>query len=548
MWQRFVGSKRILSKYSIVILVLGIGILCFINFTRLINHPFFYNLDEPDKVQQVIENKPNFKHPLLLINGTRILVTVTGAESHWEILLLGRTISALAATGAVMLLMILLYYYCGLPGALTFAFIGPLSYNLLVKSHVMKEEALFLFGVMLVFVSFYRFWKNTSLPNLVGLAVSVGVASACKYPALLFVPLTLMFLHLMRDRLPRGWVFRDFPIGMFLKYSALLLLTFSVLNYQMVLSIPSALKGLLFELNHVSTGHGGMMQTQPYLLYFRWAQEYVPPMALFFSLFYVTSFLWRFRQRTMPEYFELTFLLLFLAVLFNAKMASLRYYLVPELLILYFAVKGVFTLKDIVVQIQSSFTVQPMPALQQTLVTIILASGMLLAVVPDLNKNYAKEFNRLRIERALHNGIFNWIQDNLPPTTTILQENKVQLPDPEYKKTSAYITKSLPHRIITVKSAADAGTMDELVAQGITYVAICNYQRYFESSKKPILTNKKNRLRYAARKQFYKDLFNRGKLVWSGHTKNGIREWSGDKRERHWILLYELPQPVLAAR
>ena len=43
-------------------------------YTRHNNFPFYYHTDEPGKVEQVISGEHNYRHPLLMINATDLVV------------------------------------------------------------------------------------------------------------------------------------------------------------------------------------------------------------------------------------------------------------------------------------------------------------------------------------------------------------------------------------------------------------------------------------------------------------------------------------------
>ena len=122
---------------------------CLLLYRQSAGMPFYYHSDEPSKVEQVTgERTLNFKHPLLLMNGTRALAHLTGRDGERQAAVhAGRTMSAVFAAACVATLAALAWLELGLWGALCVALVVAGSHGLFTYAHFMKEDTAVAFGL-----------------------------------------------------------------------------------------------------------------------------------------------------------------------------------------------------------------------------------------------------------------------------------------------------------------------------------------------------------------------------------------------------------------
>src|SRR5205807_4512250 len=74
-------------------------------YTRHNNFPFYYHTAEPGKVEQVNSREHNYRHPLLMISATDLVVRALRIDpaqaGPQKVVLVGRWTSALAAVIAI---------------------------------------------------------------------------------------------------------------------------------------------------------------------------------------------------------------------------------------------------------------------------------------------------------------------------------------------------------------------------------------------------------------------------------------------------------------
>jgi hypothetical protein len=108
--------------------------------------------------------------------------------------------------------------------------------------------------------------------------------------------------------------------------------------------------------------------------------------------------------------------------------------------------------------------------------------------------------------------LYRFVRDRLPAESIVLQDRYAGLPDPS----EGYVTPDqpyLPQLVLTRHHAVDEGTLAELRARGVEYVAVCEriYERFAKPDRR--FGDAGARERFERRRARYAELFAEGTLV-----------------------------------
>ena len=103
-----------------------------------------------------------------------------------------------------------------------------------------------------------------------------------------------------------------------------------------------------------------------------------------------------------------------------------------------------------------------------------------------------------------------WIKAHLPPDAVIAEDHRVNL-SPDKADGVAKFAR-VPQKVLDANFAPDLGTVDELLAKGVTHVAVCraSYGRYFNDETAAQGSGKTG---YDKRRDFYQHVFREGGLL-----------------------------------
>ena len=210
--------------------------------------PFFYHSDEESKALQLLYGYRNYWHPMLMLNATRLLTIISGADSESQaITIIGRTLSAIFSAIGVTAFVYLASRRMGiLAGVLTgiFLLLCPLLFEV---SHYCKEDPALFMGYALTLLSLDSFLSQRTWSRLILLGVAAGVTTSAKYPGFL---LTVGLIPVI------AWQRRELgSVALFITASAVTILA---LNYQWLLHLPSVFTGINREIEMLKRGHDGV--------------------------------------------------------------------------------------------------------------------------------------------------------------------------------------------------------------------------------------------------------------------------------------------------
>lgn len=300
---RILPTGRALALGGILVLSLGLN---------LWNNgfPLGYHRDEPKKVRFILQGEQDFHHPLLMLQEARVVNRVLGLERGQAVVLMGRTLSALNATLAVLVLFLLARRRLPHPYALWSALAVAVSPILVVHAHYLKEDVLLTLFCVLTLLALFRYlerpvWRSALL---LGLCAGLGIASHFKasllFPILAAAPLLGRFPD--RKRLFRGLI----------AAGAVAAAVFLIVNYPIVLDLRRSgfLSGLTHDFNQMEGGKDVRIGPVSQLFAFHLRHSLVPGMTLVaaaIGLAGVAASLVRWKRMEAPERILLLYLALF---------------------------------------------------------------------------------------------------------------------------------------------------------------------------------------------------------------------------------------------
>jgi hypothetical protein len=208
-----------------------------------IGFPITWHPDELGKAIQIQSWSFNFYHPQLLLRLTDVARFFYQPDDTTRTLVLtGRLVSAAATAAAVSVFGIIVARRFGILLGLAAAVLVGITPTVFVNAHFFKEDSTLLFGCALVLLALQSVELNPSNRNTIMLGIAVGVACSAKYiGALLLIPALLVIGKEQRFVVCAGAA-----------------ITFAIINVAGFFGPIAFVKGVVFEINHVTSSHGGV--------------------------------------------------------------------------------------------------------------------------------------------------------------------------------------------------------------------------------------------------------------------------------------------------
>lgn len=452
-------------------------------FTRHQDFPYLYHTDEPSKTEQIIRQKYNFHHPLLLLRTTEALVHASGVPlTSQTVVEKGRLASAifaaLASGAAVLLATRLAGWGAGmLTGALVLT--HPVLFEL---SHYMKEDCALLLGIALTALALTFYASRPSVLRAAVVGLCAGLAICGKYLGCTVAIFAVLALAVNSSGNTRRWL-------VVLVAAAALVSTFVVVNYPGLREPDRVQSSLAEELDKV----GKRAEERPESIRFKHLSKIGTTLSvpLLAGLGY-----WAIsrRQRRKEEPVVWRGLGLFLVAYFLVVSLAPKTkdrYLLPVYILA--CVLGAVGLVEWMRRTRGDS--RPFVRL--------LPQGIAVAAVilqmPGLVANY-QAFQRDDRRQLAH-----WIQQHVPSDAAVAHDVRVLLARAKDAGLADFV---LPNTILTPpdRYVADLGSVEELLSRGITHVAVCEADYHN--------TEKQKGEKMKARSQWYADLFANHRLVW----------------------------------
>lgn len=468
--------------------------------------PSAYHPDEPSKARQVIAGEFNFHHPMLMLSVTRAALVATGTPLEPErVTVVGRWVSAAFTAGAVFFLVLVAGALGGVPAAAVAGALLATNHQLFELAHYFKEDPALLFGMSAFFLALLRFDQEPSLRRSLLLGLGLGLAVSGKYLGALMIPVAvaMLILHRRELSLPRSLGFAG--LGFVLVVVAA--------NLPAFLQPGGFAAGLTREVGFAVEGHKGITRSVPHGVYAAVFRESTNPAIWILLIAYAISLVVRGRRVSRAEWMIALFPLVYGVLLSFFPKTHHRYFLPATGVLLTLAALGLATLPRFVWDGRPLFGRLP-----ARLVVAVALAVTLLVQTPRFRAYYSGFHNDARAALA------TWLRANVPPGSVIVQDKRVNL-----------AVLNVPYELRGKLFAADVGTIDELRAAGIRYVAVSegDYGRFFLDSHQATAAGSAD---FTRRREFYRRLFAEGDKVFE--LPAGTLQYLQPS-----VRLYRLPPP-----
>jgi hypothetical protein len=468
-----------------LLVFLGVFAAGLLLFSRHNDFPFYYHPDEPGKVGQVIKNKRNLHHPLLMLTTVDLTRRVTlwgeAKKDPQNVVEVGRWVTAAFAALAAAALAGLASRVHGLVagiavGALCVA--NPLLYEL---AHYFKEDPYLVAGLAVTCLALHRLSVAPDARGIALLGAATALAAAGKYVGFILLPVSIAATLLANSSpLPRsrriGWLLGSFAFVWF------------ALNWWVFKSPEMLWRSLGEEANKAFGGEEGPTRSVPHAYYVAIQQIYSSGVLwIGCALWAILASIRRIRV-TFAEWVLLATALLLFAIFSFTPKTSPRYHLPTSVAISYFAVIGAVGTARLMARNHPQWA----PALGA-----VFAMGLL---IPEAQKLHVRMGGFAHDDRV---DLESFVRTKLLPNTVIAQDEASNLPEPD-RRWEHSGRSALPQKIIGKKQIADRADLAGLRAEGVTHVAICarTYQRFLAGGDTP-------------ERRFYETALKRGTIVFS---------------------------------
>lgn len=467
-----------------------LGGVIFFSHTRHNDFPYTYHPDEDTKVRQIVTGKRNFFHPLLLIETVhRVFQVADLPRDPMLAARVGRMVSAGFTALALVALTLLAARWAGWPGGLIAAVLltlNPLAYEL---AHYFKEDPALLLGLAVTLLGLDLFDRSPNWKTAAFLGLGCALATSGKYLGVITLAFALPLLAIKgRAHWPAVW--SGFLGG--------LIVPLLVINLPILLRLEDFKKGLEREMSGATGGHRGQGRSVPHLEYFQKIWQTTSPGIFAGATIFYGWFLTMAKKQTLGRWLVFLFPLLFLAILsFSPKTAG-RYLLPNQVLLSWVAAVGAGWI------FQWAWAKETRMRWTLGVFAAVITAWAIFSSASDYRTQQAG------FEYDARTTLRDWIDANVPPGAAIATDGRVDLQAEG---------QWLERKVLTKEFVADLGSLDELLAEGVSHVAVSrqSYARFFNVKFRPTTSSSPD---FARRAEFYRILFAEGRKVWQ--TKPGV--------------------------
>ncbi len=482
--------------------------------TRHNDFPWYYHPDEPGKVEQVLGTRPlNFHHPMLLLNSTKVAVSLLGVEKNQQsVVETGRRVSSFFTAAAVVALSLLGYVWRGWRVALIAGLTLATHHQLYELSHYMKEDTALLFGLAVTFLAAHLHQRKPTLRTALFIGLGVGLAISGK--ALGIMALVVAVPVFIATRAQCGW-------RIVVAAAVFAVAIIVAINPQAVLSMDAVRESSSREME-LATGGQGMTQSVPHGKYWSIFLSNTTPVMWPLILAVIVITWKRRKEHNTAELATLGFpFALGIALSFFPKEND-RYFLPATAFFTLLAALGAAELARILHRKASR-------GLVETGIGAVLVLGQFINWTDDRG-------GLIRYDQAFQTDdtteLLVWLNQHSQADDVIAKDNRVRLPDSRRRSRKA---RPLPNKILSAEYAADLGTLDKLRADGVKIVIISEstFMRFERAGMRPKEGDGGDAER---RRAFYAELRRSYEPAWSRQRSTVIYLHPG-------IEVYRIAQP-----
>ncbi len=470
----------------------AVAALCLVAFaltvwlsTRHNTFPFYYHPDEPGKTRQLLGGERNYRHPLLMLDTTQLVLDFLSDDpTRQEAVVVGRWVSAAFAGLAVVCLVALGYQQVGWFGAVAVALLTALCPPLIDHAHYLKEDTALMAGVATALLAADLYARAPSRGLAILLGAACGVALSAKYTGVAMLVAAI-----------RGG---SVPRRAFLWVLAGCAATTGAINLRAMSELSALWQGFAYEGHHTFTG-GSFRATQPV-----WSDKYwelisgaaLNPVLRALAVGFIGYVAVTWRQRSAGERLMALFPIGFLLFMQLFPLKAARY-LLPVLV-------SASALAALAIARLSAGA----PWRR------VLAVALLVFVAAW--EGWAVHTHLSRFEHDSREQLRAYVAGQLPATATIAQDRYGGLPDVSIGhlvETDPRLTQQV--RGVRSGDVFKLGTVAELRAAGVTHVVVSD--RHMGQYRNAIASYPSSQVeaRYARGRAFLDDLQRDGTLVWS---------------------------------
>lgn len=478
--------------------------------------PIGFHPDESSKVRQIHVGEFNFFHPQLLLSLTRLASASAGSEDRFEVVEVGRAVSAALGAGAVVALTVAVALLFTRLAAVAGGLLMLQSYPLLTTAHYMKEDTALLLGMSACMAAIAWFWPRPNSLRAAVLGGAVGLAMSGKYigALMLLVALYAVWCHPQlrpEEKAETGGAVTAGRRGVLLAMAGGAALVVVIFNGSALFQPSAAVYGLGKEVYHSMRGHGGTTADTLHLFYFRRLPQDLGWPVLAAALVGVTLYMRCWCRLNLAQRLFLIVPVGYMVIISLAPLQSARYLLPTVVWLCPLAALG------IVWTVGHAAKHFPARAVAAVVVTAVVA-------LPGarLSWNYEQQFaNDSRLRLAA------WAIEHLDGSARIIQDT--------YSALDRAIPGEAPFEIVTERPAVLQGGPDELAALGYTHIVTCNltYRRYYSER---VEAKSQYEEKFDLMRARYEDVWENCELLWESTPDPDMGAFTNPE-----LRLYRLP-------
>ena len=285
-------KNRIIINWIVLSLVLILSILLY---TYNLDFPHWYHADETKKLRFLnsfrnsVLGKHDFHHPLLMIQLGRITNLI------YEPFLGTMTSLRLVSVFSGSLILIFSYLISERIRNNKFGWFYILNLCLMpilvIHAHYFKEDMIYTAFSLGSIWAFFKFIDNPNIKNNFILCICLGLTISSQYKGFLLPIIFFLFILIFYKNERKKIVLKNLCFVFFIS-----IILFLVINYPIFFQPKVFLKGVIFQLQHISDGHLIKTRSTDYFFTFHLFKSLMPGMTPLVASFSILSLIYYIRN------------------------------------------------------------------------------------------------------------------------------------------------------------------------------------------------------------------------------------------------------------